>query len=224
MKRIGLTQRVEITDYLERRDCLDQQWSRLVTYLQHIPIPLSNINNTEKVRIYLDALKLDGAIMTGGNDLSWLPDAKNTAGERDHFEKCLLDHCIEKGIPVLGVCRGMQFIATVFDAQISRIDGHVRTKHYIQPYTHCFGSKELFMVNSFHNYAVTKVGFPLHVLARAEDGTIEAFEHASLPIVGIMWHPERENPLKKRDFLLLKSLFGVLNESNYFGGWSGNST
>ena len=47
-------------------------------------------------------------------------------------------------------------------------------------------------VNSYHAYGILSAGDELRPLAEAPDESIEAFEHKRYPIVGIMWHPERE--------------------------------
>lgn len=47
------------------------------------------------------------------------------------------------------------------------------------------------MVNSYHHQAIGRLGAGLRTTARAADGTIEAVEHDTLPILGVQWHPER---------------------------------
>jgi putative glutamine amidotransferase len=109
MKRIGLTQRVEVVpSYGERRDCLDQNWARFLLEAGLLPVPLSNA--VSDVTAYVDALELDGVVLTGGNDPSSLSGARNTAPERDRFESLLVTHCRERKLPLIGVCRGMQVL------------------------------------------------------------------------------------------------------------------
>ena len=91
-KRIGLTQRVEVVPgYGERRDCLDQRWAGLMIGLGFCPIPLSN--DVLDVPAYLEALQMDGVVLTGGNDLVEAAGSERTAPERDRFEHLLLDFC-----------------------------------------------------------------------------------------------------------------------------------
>ena len=126
MKRIGLTQRVEVAaETGERRDALDQAWAPLVTGMGFVPVPLPN--RTSNISAAIDNLQLGGIIMTGGNDLGHLPHAHNTAPERDELEHHLLDLCAERGIPVLGVCRGLQMIACHYGGELSPLHGHVAT-------------------------------------------------------------------------------------------------
>ena len=54
----------------------------------------------------------------------------------------------------------------------------------------CLYGKE-FEVNSYHHQGLKKIGEGLRVTMRAKDGLAEAFEHESLPYLGVQWHPER---------------------------------
>ena len=117
MLKVGLTQRVEvIQDTNERRDCLDQAWTRLLVDNGYLPIPLPN--RVEDVDTLIAELEIDGIILTGGNDLSHLTGATNTAPERDAFERRLLERCADLDIPVLGVCRGMQMMVAHFGGEL----------------------------------------------------------------------------------------------------------
>ena len=59
-------------------------------------------------------------------------------------------------------------------------------------------------LNSYHNFAITKLGKKLIKIACAEDGSIEAFKHFDKRILGIMWHPERYKKIKKFDLQFIK--------------------
>ena len=210
--RIGLTQRVEhIASYGERRDCLDQAWTALLEGMDMIPVPLPSCLRAPARHV--EALALDGVILTGGNDLCGLPGASNTAPERDALEAALLELARTRGLPVLGVCRGLQHIVAHHGGALRRVEGHVRARH---PITREPGVRpELPLtdrdeVNSFHGYGVTPEDLAsargLLALARAPDGTVEAVVHERLPIAGIMWHPERA-PNDPRDRALISAFF-----------------
>ena len=61
-------------------------------------------------------------------------------------------------------------------------------------------------VNSFHHWGIaeSQLAKSLRPFALAQDKTIEGFYHKSLPIAGIMWHPEREQPYDQHDLQLIK--------------------
>jgi putative glutamine amidotransferase len=162
----------------------------------------------------ITALRLRGVILTGGNDLAHLPDATDTAPERDAFERNLLEVCTRRRLPVLGVCRGMQMLVDHCGGRVGPIEGHVATMHALT--MHPLARKcpfpmpglERQAVNSFHRYGtlVGQEGPALRVAASARDGTVEAVVHESLPQWGIMWHPER-SPNDPGDRLILSTLF-----------------
>jgi putative glutamine amidotransferase len=70
---------------------------------------------------------------------------------------------------------------------------------------------EPFEVNSFHDFAVPEASLAgaLEPLCLAPDGGVEAVRHESLPVVALMWHPEREPELDPRDRELLAALEGA---------------
>ena len=204
MKRLGITQRVEVVaDYGERRDCLDQRWHQLVPQLGYLPLPLPNINPGD-VPLLLDNLELDGVLFSGGNSIGqFAPDADDVAPERDAFETKLLKECLARHISVIGVCRGMQLINTVLGGSLEPIDSHVAKHHRIYA---CSAAQFANRVNSYHNWAIPAAGLAdkLSPLATDMAGNIEAFEAMDQKILGVMWHPEREAPFCSLDIKLIK--------------------
>ncbi|MBA4741019.1 MAG: gamma-glutamyl-gamma-aminobutyrate hydrolase family protein, partial [Burkholderiales bacterium] len=75
----------------------------------------------------------------------------------------------------------------------------VRTRHQLQGQI----SAE---VNSYHDYSLAACPKSFEVLARSQDGEIEAIRHLSLPWEGWMWHPEREVTFASRDIDRFKGL------------------
>lgn len=204
MRRIGITQRVEIAaGHGERRDCLDQRWGRLLAARGLVPIPLCN--GVLDVARHVEDLALDGAILTGGNDLASLDGAKDAAPERDQFERALLVACSARRLPVLGVCRGAQLMALFHGGQLGPVDDHVARRHAVTRVTGALGSAAdrvvcrwpaRFEVNSYHSFSIAPAspGSRLVPLALADDGSVEAIGHVDLPQLGVLWHPEREAP------------------------------
>ena len=65
------------------------------------------------------------------------------------------------------------------------IAGHVDTEHEIVM------NSDIYTVNSFHGQSIETIGKDMEVVARDLDGNIEAIKHNTLPIYGVVWHPER---------------------------------
>ena len=212
--RVAITQRVEIiSDYDERRDCLDQAWTNLLTEIgcDTVPVP----NKLPDIKNWLKKQRIEALLLTGGNDLSYLYNACNPAPERDATEEQLLEWAAEYKIPVLGVCRGMQKLNHYLAGSLSPIKNHVSTRHIIFPVENETLCSTFSFVNSFHDWGIKPEDLSpsLRALAIAKDGTIEAVAHFELPWVGIMWHPERENTLEnKNNITLIKKVFFDLNK------------
>jgi len=197
-KLIALTQRVEIDPaHGERRDALDQRWAAFLSACgcDAAPIPNAGAGTTA----WLEATKPDGLILTGGNDLAALG---GNAPERDETEASAVAWATARRLPVLGVCRGMQFLAHQSSGKLEKIAGHIATRHGIK------GVLPERTVNSYHQWAVREVDDHWNVLVRAPDGSIESMAHQRDPILGVMWHPERETPFQAADLDMIRHHFG----------------
>lgn len=204
--RVGLTQRVEdLPDRAERRDALDQEWVVLLERAGLTPVPVANVLLDPAE--FVDAMDLALIILTGGNDLAHLPGASNPAPERDATEARLLDHATAVGLPVLGVCRGMQMMVAHTGGVLTRVDGHVRSPHTLELLDDTYWPiRDGRVVNSFHDWGVERGALGSFVaLAVAPDDTVEAACHPELPQVCIMWHPER-SPQDAADLDLINAL------------------
>jgi gamma-glutamyl-gamma-aminobutyrate hydrolase PuuD len=197
MKTVAITQRVSvIPEYGERRDCLDQAWPRFITACGLLPLVLPNIPDVALA--LCDGSNIAGLVLTGGNDLAALG---GDAPERDDTENALLDAVESRGVPVLGVCRGMQLIQQRCAIPLRRVAGHVTKQQTIRI------DGELAEVNSYHRFAAFESRPPLEVWAVAADGVVKAIRHSALPITGIMWHPERNTPFATVDVALFRRVF-----------------
>jgi len=208
MLRIGVTQRVaRVESYGERRDCLDQRWGDLLELLGMLCLPLAN--RPDNADVYMDALALDGVILSGGNNISTFAKAADEAPERDAFERKVLEWSARRKIPVLGVCRGMQMINLFCGGDLAVVNGHVACRHPLrQPDVNPVW-RGIESVNSYHNFSVmpSGLGTNLKPLAWTDDQAVEAFQHHERPWHGIMWHPERETPFTEMDMVYIRSVF-----------------
>ena len=136
--------------------------------------------------------------MSGGNNLlRYAGDAP----ERDATERTLVDRAIEEHVPVFGICRGLQFLVDYFGGALEPVENHVRTRHRIT------GDISRPSVNSYHTLGAKHLPPPLVALATAEDGTVEALRHATLPLFAIGWHPEREHPFTAEDIAFVQKIY-----------------
>ena len=192
-----MSQRVDINEkYNERRDGLDQNWMDFLLRTGVIPILVPN--NRLVVEHLLEAVAVDGILLTGGNT----PVAYGgNATERDMVDTALLDYATQYAVPLIGVCRGMQSIAIYFGATLKKVEGHVGTRHKVN-------GENVRLVNSYHQLAIDRNTPVLDILSMSEDKEIEVVAHKHLPILGMMWHPEREQPFDRHDIRLFKEMWG----------------
>ncbi len=193
MKIIAISQRVdEIKDYGEIRDALDENWQKLFLQLDAAVLPIPN--ESRILQAALERIRPDAIVLSGGNH----PQVYGgTAPERDRIDEGLIQYAIKNGIPLLGVCRGMQSIAMYFGGSLKKTTGHVAVWHEIEGGI----TRE---VNSYHSYAVDDPGDGITVVSRTKDGVAEAICHEEYPVYGIMWHPERVKGFDEADLLFIK--------------------
>ncbi len=150
----------------------------------------------------IESLGGKGLVLTGGTDLdaalygaTRIDIADEPDRERDAMEQGLLREALERDLPVLAICRGMQLFNVVHAGTlVQHIEGH-KTPHEItiDGRTKLAGifSAGARPVNSRHHQAVERVGQGLVISARAADGVIEGLERSDRRFaVAVQWHPE----------------------------------
>jgi gamma-glutamyl-gamma-aminobutyrate hydrolase PuuD len=171
--------RDEVAGRTETRDAVESSWWDLLSALGHTPLILPN--HRQQAAQMMETFDPSAVILTGGGEV------KNgaTAGPRDDVETLLIDWAVENRAPAIGICRGMQAIALRSGALLKDVPAHVRRQgefhtRFGTHRTHCY-----------HERTIDRIPAGFRALGTATGGAIEAIEHRQLPIVGIMWHPER---------------------------------
>jgi len=165
-----------------------------------------------------DASLLDGAVglvIPGGGDIDpeWYgaaerhPKSRNISHRRDRFEMTLLAAALERDLPVLAVCHGMQTLNVHLGGTLEQhlADNPKRLDHDRDtPRTrqvHGVHTKDRSLladllgssatVNSHHHQGLDTVGGPLEEIAWADDGVLEGVMSTDHHwVVGVQWHPE----------------------------------
>jgi putative glutamine amidotransferase len=190
-----------------------------------------------------DTSPLDGAaalVLPGGGDIdpSWYgrsrhPKTANVNHRRDRFELNLIDVALNRDLPILAICHGMQLLNVHFGGTLQQHlpDSPGRVQHdngypvsapvhgakvdTKSPLADMLGGDRV-PINSHHHQGLDDIGGPLKGCAWAEDGVLEGVvssDHSF--VVGVQWHPE----VMVEDFRSQLSLFHALVEAaeNYSG-------
>lgn len=185
--------------------------------------------------------RCDALVLTGGGDVDPRfynrEDANGSVrdvdAKRDEFEFAAIDRALERAMPILGICRGLQVANVRFGGtlipdlhssgyQNHRQTGDVELRHplHIASGTllaHVIGGTTA-DVNSAHHQAAEGVGKGLRVSARSADGVIEALEwidaSAKPFLMLIQWHPERmSNFHAPASFNILQTFLSEVQQS-----------
>lgn len=161
--------------------------------------------------------RLDALILAGGSDVDAAsygarphPETKGTWPERDRFELGVTHRALERGMPVLGICRGMQMLNVAAGGTIAQHlpDDLGHSDHRHTPGT--FGDhsvrlesgslaeqaagSQLLEVKSHHHQGADELGEGVVATGWSEtDGVVEAIELPARGFaLGVLWHPEED--------------------------------
>ena len=168
---------------------------------------------------------LDGLIVAGGCDVdpsSYAaephPETVDTRPGRDEHERVLIQAALDRDLPLLAICRGLQMLNVTLGGTLHQHLPEVVANDEHRPAAAVFATTEVKVEpdslagrilgdratgSCYHHQALDVVAPGLRVTARAGDGTVEAAEvdgHAFA--LGVQWHPE-ENPEDLRLFTAL---------------------
>lgn len=204
-------------------DMYKEGWSKVprsyidaVLHLEGIPVIVPLMDEEEKIKELLKSL--DGVIFTGGEDFdpayyneNPIPQMGKINAPRDTFDIKLLRLAVQHGIPVLGICRGIQLINIAYGGSLYQ---DIPAQHFEQTVKHrqkrpktvathavqvqdstvfaeIVGRKTI-QVNSVHHQAVKKVADGFQISGTSPDKIVEVIEKvdSSNWIIGVQFHPE----------------------------------
>jgi len=155
---------------------------------------------------------LDGLILAGGSDIDPAsygaqphPETRGMRPERDRFEIALGTRAIERDMPVLGICRGMQMLNVIQGGTLDQHLGSELHRHTPGAFTdhgvrlepgslaaRVVGGEQT-EVKSAHHQGLDELGEGVVASGHADDGIVEAIEVPAHGFaVGVLWHPEED--------------------------------
>lgn len=197
-----------------RRAFVNQDYLQSVQAAGGLPVILTYTAGVQDVPAQLDLV--DGLLFPGGADMDPLSygeqpihGLEDVYPEMDEHQLGLARGAWERGLPMLGICRGMQVLNVALGGTLHQdLEGRPRgfQQHvqkglrYAVSHTvvleegtrlrELFGQSAL-GTNSFHHQAVKDLAPGFRVSARAGDGVVEGIERCDgRPVFGVQWHPE----------------------------------
>ncbi|NMO04569.1 gamma-glutamyl-gamma-aminobutyrate hydrolase family protein [Gordonia sp. TBRC 11910] len=153
----------------------------------------------------------DGILLPGGGDLSpvWTgaqrhPEHYDVDEEQDAFDMAVARYALASGTPLLAICRGLQVVTvarggTLHAHMDAASTGGTDHRHRVHTVAVTEGSlladlwgTDTIEISCYHHQSIDRLGEGMSVVARADDGTIEAVGLDDAPgwFVGVQWHPE----------------------------------
>jgi putative glutamine amidotransferase len=216
---IGICAAVEPADFgpwrAEPAALVPLSYPRSIQAAGGIPVLLPpDRTSTEEPDELLD--RIDALVLGGGSDIDAAshgaeahPETRGTNPERDRFELALASRAMARGIPLLGICRGMQILNVATGGSIDQHmperlgNDHHRpvpgkwARHDIRLAPGSLAARaagaEQLTVKSHHHQGVDALGSLDASGWDSEDDTVEAVESPDGAFtLGVLWHPEED--------------------------------
>jgi putative glutamine amidotransferase len=161
-------------------------------------LPVENPNWEDRLQ------NIQGILIPGGGDINpkWYGEEPATDelygvdDLQDENDFSIAKYAFDNGIPVLAICRGFQLVNVLMGGSLVQ-NMESAHRHHIHQVTIDKDAEGLGLSNPilesscFHHQAIKELGSGLEVLARAEEGHVEAFKIESKAwSYGVQWHPE----------------------------------
>lgn len=193
--RALITQRESVDAHGESLDILEARYTAYFAQLGITVRPVSNF--MPDLTPLLEEEPFDGLILTGGGDIPAQfyshPHGGGTQPHRDRTEQRLIEFCLREKRPILGICRGMQYLNGLWGGRVSVLD-KLKAERPVGKDHPVDIDGEIWLVNQYHND-----GIYVHELAEGlkplavdrENQVVEAFTAEKERVLAVQWHPER---------------------------------
>lgn len=209
---IGVTTSFEDKEHLEKQ-IVSEFYPEGVRKAGGEPKKLDFLTPLERIPSILEGL--DGVLLIGGGDYepSLYGEERNpkcgpSCLVKDQYEIELTRQAAKAGVPILGICRGLQTVNVAFGGSLVQDVPSVTGKLHQQPKGNVFWhdvyivpntilssltGAPVIATNSYHHQSAKRIGNGLIVSSRARDGIVEALESTGERswILALQWHPER---------------------------------
>ena len=206
---------------------LSQKYTKIISKNSAVPIISAYYKNINDIIKYIDGIIFSGGVDPNPIFFDIEPRYCNDiTPKRDIFEISLCKKAFKMGIPILGICRGIQIIALTFGGNIYQ-DIHKENSNKSKHYQNFSGKypfhsinirkksklyniikSEKLYVNSFHHQAIKEVPKKFEISAISDDLIIEAIEYKGNKfIIGVQWHPEQMTKSNYNESIFKKFIY-----------------
>ncbi|MFV0507133.1 MAG: gamma-glutamyl-gamma-aminobutyrate hydrolase family protein [Bacteroidales bacterium] len=236
MKRIGITtnRKIVVNDPIDRWTIneIHCDYGNSVELVGGVPLLLPISTNLKTIDAYLDSI--DGLVLSGGVDIhpfhfgeEMKPLSGSVNNDRDIFEIKLTKKAIDRGIPILAICRGMQLVNVIYGGTLYQDLSYYKNNslkhrnvgdasiptHYVEiqdksSMSFNIWGRESIEVNSIHHQIVDVIGDGLKVVGLSSDGVVEILEDSEYPfLLAVQFHPELMTSKGNSDMIKLFQAF-----------------
>ena len=208
---VAFSNRINVeNEHFEVRDALAHDWSSFASRMGFIPISIPNA--FERTDEFLSKTNVQAIFLTGGGECPLdINDLDKENKLRNITEYKCIEYALKNNIPLIGVCRGFQFINIYFKGRVTKnfgkiIDGKINhvnkeiTISYTEHSKLSGVSSGQYKVLCFNDDGILQqdLAEDLDCIATSEnERVVESFFHKHFRILGIQWHPEREGELSE---------------------------
>lgn len=231
---IGLCSSYE-KDENHDRIFLNHEYLEAIRYFGGMPLVIPAEAGEEEQAFLLS--QCDGLILTGGDDIDpalygeqILNDTVKIAPVRDAGEARLCRMATERDLPILGICRGLQFLNVYFGgtlyqdipAQLPQAVGHSMEKPDHRTCQEClvtpdsplaqWTGRETIGINSHHHQCIKDLAPGFSVMGRCADGVVEAVWKPDMRFLcAVQWHPERIWDIEENSAQIFRAFIEACN-------------
>ncbi|MFR9649172.1 MAG: membrane dipeptidase [Rikenellaceae bacterium] len=219
---------------IDENSALHAAYTQAIIEAGGLPLIIPFNCNAQQLRSVIASV--DGVLLTGGGDIeaSYFGEENLEGGitdlnpQRDCHEMALIRAALDRGVPILGICRGFQLLNIAFGGDIyqdlpSMYQGELLNHSILEPRERGVHEIEVergtlleqilgcdrISVNSRHHQGVRRIAPGFRVSARSGDALVEAIESCSTKrIIAVQWHPE--NMATKGECQAMRRLFNYL--------------
>ena len=171
------------------------------------------LDDSDRTYIEESIKDVSGVILPGGRVIT-------------DFDKYLVELCIKRNIPLLGICMGLQVICNynIDGVKLLPVEGHSQEGpdsellHDVnidkESILYKIIGKGRIKVNSFHRFMVIEKDF-FNVIARSDDNTIEGVVIPGTKVLGIQWHPEISYPFDEPSKKIMHAFIEECKNSSF---------